>query len=215
MICGVDEAGRGPVIGPLVVCGVSLTDDAPLVELGVKDSKMLNRRRREELAPKIMDLCRTEVLELPAEEIDAIRARMTLNEAEAMLFARVVDRLSPRVAYVDAADASEKRFRELTKSRMRCDAEIVSRHRADELYPVVSAASIVAKVHRDRGMDLIQEELGVPVGSGYTSDPVTKTFMQTWLEEKGTLPPHVRRTWKTSQKLMNLNGIRRLDSFEG
>lgn len=215
MICGVDEAGRGPVLGPLVVCGVSVTDDAPLVKLGVKDSKRLTRRKRDELAPRIMESSRVEVLEVPAEEIDTLRSRMTLNEVEAMLFARIVDKLSPRVAYLDAADASERRFRELTESCMKCGAEVVSKHRADDEYPVVSAASIVAKARRDHRMDMIEEELGVAVGSGYTSDPVTKAFMQAWLEEKGTLPPHVRRTWKTSQKLMNLNGIRRLDSFEG
>ncbi|MDH3365775.1 MAG: ribonuclease HII [Thermoplasmata archaeon] len=215
MICGVDEAGRGPVLGPLVVCGVSIADDSPLVELGVRDSKKLTRSRREELAPRIIELSSVEVLEVPAEEIDSLRSRMTLNELEAMLFARIVDRLSPEVAYLDAADVNEDRFRELTRSSMTCGASLVSKHGADDEYPVVSAASIVAKVTRDRRIDLIREELGVDVGSGYTSDPVTKAFLQAWLEQNGSLPPHVRRSWKTSQKLMNLNGIRRLDSFEG
>ena len=98
---------------------------------------------------------------------------------------------------------------------MKCGAEIVSKHRADVEFPVVSAASIVAKVHRDRRMDVIEDELGVVIGSGYTSDYITRGFIEDWLDRNGTLPPHVRRSWKTSQKLMNLNGIRRLDSFEG
>ena len=215
MICGVDEAGRGPVIGPLVVCGVSVTDDASLVDIGVRDSKRLTRQRREEMFPRIMEASKVEVLEVPAEEIDALRSRMTLNEVEAMLFARVIDKLSPRIAYLDAADTSETRFRELTGSCMKCGAELVSKHRADDEYPVVSAASIVAKVHRDRRMDAIEKELGGAIGSGYTSDPVTLEFIEGWLGRNGTLPPHVRRSWKTSQKLMSLNGIRRLDSFEG
>ena len=215
MICGVDEAGRGPVVGPLVVCGISVEEDTPLVSMGVRDSKSLTRQRREMLAPMILDVSRVEVLEVSAEEIDDLRRRMTLNEAEAMLFAQVVDKLSPRVAYLDAADVDETRFGRLTESHTRCGAEIVSKHRADVEYPVVSAASIVAKVHRDRRIDAIEEELGMAVGSGYTSDHVTRGFIQQWLDEKGSLPPHVRRSWKTAQKLMNLNGIRRLDSFEG
>ncbi|HUV60712.1 MAG TPA: ribonuclease HII [Thermoplasmata archaeon] len=215
MICGVDEAGRGPVLGPLVVCGVSIADDSPLVELGVRDSKKLTRGRREELAPRIIELSSVEILEVPAEEIDSLRSRMTMNELEAMIFARIIDKLSPDVAYLDAADVNEDRFGEMTRSCMTCTASLVSKHKADDKYPVVSAASIIAKVTRDHRIGLIRDELGVEVGSGYTSDPVTRAFMQTWLDENGSLPPHVRRSWKTSQKIMNLNGIRRLDSFEG
>ena len=215
MICGVDEAGRGPVIGPLVVCGVSVDDDSKLVELGVKDSKKLSKRRREELAPRIFEVSKVEVLELPAEEIDSLRSNMTLNEIEAMLFARIIDKLSPAVAYLDAADASEERFSEMVCSCLTCGARTVSKHRADEKFPVVSAASIIAKVTRDRRIDLIEEELGQPIGSGYTSDPLTRSFLEQWLEREKSLPPHVRRSWKTSQKLMTMKEIRRLDSFEG
>ncbi len=215
MICGVDEAGRGPVLGPLVVCGVSVANDSSLVEMGVRDSKKLTRARREEMAPRIIEVSQVEVLEVPAEEIDSMRSRMTMNELEAILFARIIDKLSPEVAYLDAADVNEDRFRELTRSCMACSAALVSKHRADDIYPVVSAASVIAKVTRDHRVDLIGKELGVEVGSGYTSDPVTKAFIHAWLDENGSLPPHVRRSWKTSQKIMNLNGIRRLDSFEG
>jgi ribonuclease HII len=215
MICGVDEAGRGPVIGPLVVCGVAVEDDAGLRALGVRDSKSLSRKRREELAPRIFEISSVEVLELPAEELDSMRSRMTLNEIEAMMFARIVDKLSPEVAYLDAADASEARFSKLVLSCMTCGARTVSRHRADSEFPVVSAASIIAKVTRDKRIDLIQEEFGEPIGSGYTSDPLTRSFIQGWLERERSLPPHVRRSWATSQKLMTMNEIRKLDSFEG
>lgn len=215
MICGVDEAGRGCVVGPLVVCGVSVEDDARLVKLGVRDSKRLTKRRREELAPKIIEMSRIEVVEVSAEEIDDFRERMTLNELEAMLFARIIDKLSPDIAYMDAADASEDRFREMTQSHMLCRASMVAKHRADDTYPVVSAASIVAKVTRDHRVRLIAEELGVEVGSGYTSDGLTRSFIQDWIARNGSYPPHIRRSWETSQKLMNLNRMRSLDSFEG
>jgi ribonuclease HII len=215
MICGVDEAGRGPVIGPLVVCGVSVDDEASLVALGVRDSKRLTRRRREELAPRIIEISHVEVVEVSADEIDTIRERMTMNELEAIMFARVIDKLSPDIAYMDAADVNEERFCEMTRSHLNCRASTVARHRADDLYPVVSAASIIAKVTRDHRVDLIQEELGIEVGSGYTSDPITRSFIRDWIAEKGSFPPHIRKSWETSQKLMNLNGMRTLESFEG
>ncbi|UCE92507.1 MAG: ribonuclease HII [Methanobacteriota archaeon] len=215
MICGVDEAGRGPVMGPLVVCGVSVEDEAPLVGLGVRDSKKLTRSRRDELAPRIIEVSQVEVVEVSAEEIDALRERMTINQLEAMLFARVIDRLSPTIAYLDAADVSEERFCEMTRSHMSCGASTVAKHRADDAYPVVSAASIIAKVTRDRRVGLIERELGTSLGSGYASDPVTRAFLQNWIAEKGSLPPHTRRSWETSQKLMNLKGMRTLESFEG
>ena len=215
MICGVDEAGRGPVLGPLVVCGISIESEEGLVELGVRDSKSLTRARREALAPRIIELSEVEILEVPAEQIDGLRERMTMNAMEALLFARVVDKLSPETAYLDAADASEERFADMVRSCLTCRSATIARHRADSLYPVVSAASIVAKVTRDRRMSLIEEELGEPIGSGYTSDPVTRAFMERWLSANGTLPPHARLSWKTSQRLMTIDGIRRLDTFEG
>lgn len=202
-------------MGPLVVCGVSIEDETPLVELGVKDSKRLTKNRRDELAPRIIELSQVEVVEVSAEEIDALRERMTMNELEAMVFARIIDRLSPTIAYLDAADVSEERFGEMTRSHMTCPASTVAKHKADDLYPVVSAASIVAKVTRDHRVSQIEEELGVKVGSGYASDPVTRSFIQNWISEKRSFPPHIRRSWETSQKLMSLNGMRTLESFEG
>jgi ribonuclease HII len=215
MICGVDEAGRGPVMGPLVVCGVAIEDDEPLRRLGVKDSKKLLRSRREALAPKIMEIARIEIVEVPAEEIDALRESITMNELEARVFATIVERLRPEIAYVDAADANEAEFGRMVSSQLRCEARMFSRHKADELFPVVSAASIVAKVTRDLRMREIEQELGETIGSGYSSDPKTISFLRNWIGTKGSPPPHTRKSWATSQNLMTLNGLRKLDSFEG
>src|SRR3970040_2427717 len=87
VICGVDEAGRGPVIGPLVVCGVACGSDVPLRQMNVRDSKKLSAERREALVPEIQKCCTYELLALPAEDIDAMRKEMTLNDFEAKLFA--------------------------------------------------------------------------------------------------------------------------------
>src|SRR4030042_1225652 len=107
MICGVDEAGRGPVMGPLVVCGICVRSDAKLRELGVKDSKQLRPEKREELEPKIRRLADVEVIEVSATEIDSMRLHLTMNQIEAKIFSMIVNRLAPDIAYLDAADASE------------------------------------------------------------------------------------------------------------
>lgn len=215
MICGIDEAGRGPVLGPLVVCGVMIESDEPLRDIGVKDSKKLTAKKREELAAKIRQVCRVEIVEISAEEIDAMREEITLNELEARVFATIIDRLSPKMAYMDAADANEEQFDRMVRSELKCGAETCSQHKADEQFPVVSAASIIAKVTRDARMAEIEKEIGEPVGSGYTSDPHTVSFLKSWVARKGSLPPHTRKSWDTAKNIMMLNGLRRLDSFEG
>jgi len=215
MICGIDEAGRGPVVGPLVVAGVLVESDVPLRRLDVRDSKKLSPERREVLAPEIRKVCRFEVLVIPAEEIDKMRAEMSLNDFEAKLFATIIGRLRPEVAYVDSADVNEFDFRRSIATHLDFDLEIVSKHEADDLFPVVSAASILAKVTRDAEMRKIEEELGAKIGSGYSHDAETIAFLTKWLAEKGTLPPHTRVSWDTSKRLLSAAATRKLDEFGG
>ncbi len=215
MICGVDEAGRGPVIGPMVVCAVAVESDAPLRQLDVRDSKKLSPERREALAPEIRKLCRFEVLIASAEDIDAKRAEMSLNDFEALLFATVIGKLKPEVAYVDSADVNEFDFRRSIAHHLPFELEIVSKHGADDLFPVVSAASIIAKVTRDAEMRRIEEELGSKIGSGYSHDVETIAFLTKWLGEKGALPPHTRLSWDTAKRLLSANATRKLDEFAG
>lgn len=215
MICGIDEAGRGPVIGPLVVCGVAVESDQELRSIGVKDSKKLSASRRAAIEPEIRRVAKVEVVEVSADEIDALRESMTMNELEARVFATIIERLQPEMAYLDAADADEASFGRMVQAQLRCAARAYSRHKADQLFPVVSAASVVAKVVRDARVREIEAEIGEPIGSGYTSDPKTVSFLKHWIGEKGSFPPHTRKSWATSQNLMMLNGLRKLDSFEG
>ena len=216
LICGIDEAGRGPVLGPLVVAGVCLESDAPLRQLNVRDSKKLTAERREQLAPEIEKLSSHEVIIVPAEDIDALRSQMTLNDLEARLFASIIRKLRPAdIVYVDSADTDELEFKKAIKRDLDFEVEIVSKHQADDLFPVVSAASILAKVRRDAEMRLLQKEFGVEVGSGYPADPITVAFMEQWIREKGVLPPHTRTTWDTARRLMSLSQTRKLDEFQG
>lgn len=214
MICGVDEAGRGPVLGPLIVCGIAVESDQALRKLGVRDSKKLSPKRREELAAKISRIARIELVEISADEIDVLRTKKTMNELEAEAFATVIERLSPGVAYVDAADTDEENFGRAIRTRMTCAAQIVSQHKADDTFPVVSAASIIAKVNRDRRVREIEKEIGRPIGSGYQTDDITMTFLKDWINENGSCPPHTRQSWEPAKNLMRLKDVRRLDQFE-
>ena len=213
MIVGVDEAGRGPVIGPLVVAGVAVESDVELRHMNVRDSKKLSPERREALAPEIEKVSTYEVVVIPAERIDAMRSEMSLNDFEAKLFAEVIDKLRPETAYVDAADVDEIEFKRCVRKELAFDVEIVSQHNADELFPVVSAASILAKVCRDRQMRTIEDEIGMHIGSGYASDADTIAFLETWIRTHGSLPPHTRASWDTARRLLAESRNHKLDDF--
>jgi ribonuclease HII len=212
MICGVDEAGRGPVIGPLVVCAIAVDSDASLIRLGVKDSKKLAPHKREELAPKIRKLAQVELIEVPAEEIDL--RDCSLNELEADVFAKLIERISPDVVYVDAADVNEEQFARMIQTKMKCNPRIVSEHKADDTYPVVMAASIIAKVTRDARVREIEKELGEPIGSGYAHDEITVAFLERFIADHKCCPPYTRKSWETAKNLMMLNSLRKLDTFK-
>ncbi len=215
MIAGVDEAGRGPVLGPLVVAGVAVDSDVPLRQLSVRDSKKLTPEKRELLAPQIERVGRCELLVIPAERIDVMRAEMSLNDFEAKLFAEIIEKLHPETAYVDAADVDEIEFKRAVQRELSFAVEVVSQHNADELFPVVSAASIVAKVRRDLEMRTIEQEFGVPIGSGYPHDTETIAFLEKWIREKGSLPPHTRTSWDTARRLLAESRNRKLEEFGG
>lgn len=215
MIAGVDESGRGPVLGPLVVAGVAVESDVALRHLGVRDSKKMPAERRAILAPEIEKVAAYHVLVIPAERIDAMRSEMSLNDFEAQLFANVIAKLHPKTAYVDAVDVDEIDFKRAVLRDVGYDVEIVSQHNADDLFPVVSAASILAKVRRDAEIKVIEKEIGQPIGSGYPSDPVTMAFLERWIRERGALPPHTRASWDTAKRLLAEKKVRKLEEFGG
>jgi len=198
-----------------VVCGICVKSDARLRKLGVKDSKKLTPARREELDPKIRKLAKVELIELSASQIDSMRQYMTLNEIEAHAFSAIIERFEPDIAYVDAADTDEEKFARMLRADLNTQIHIMSRHRADDTYPVVSAASIVAKVHRDARIRQIEREIGEPIGSGYASDPDTISFLRQWVDTHETFPPHTRHSWGTAKNIMTMKSVRKIDEFEG
>lgn len=218
MICGADEAGRGPCFGPLVVAGILVDNDSELVRIGVADSKQLTPRRREQLAPMIQKIAsKYEVIIMPADDIDDLRKTMTLNELEVFVYSKIIEKLHPDVCFVDAVDVKEERFGRDILSHLSYKPRIISEHKADAKYPIVGAASILAKVTRDQQVKQIAKELepklNLPLGSGYPSDPVTKKFLKAWVTQFGELPPYVRRSWETCQQLIKEKNTKRLDEF--
>ncbi len=222
LLGGIDEAGRGPVLGPLVVAGVASEEEEPFADLGLKDSKQLSPRAREKLAADIRNrAAKIELTVASAEEIDMWRQTMTLNEVEVRLFTQVARGLRAEALIVDACDTDARRFGLDIMAGLRFDCKVFSAHKADEDEPIVSAASIIAKVERDRLMAVIsrraEQDYGIPAGSGYPSDPITRHYLNTVIERTGGLPPETRRSWKTADDLLLANGIRphemRLDAF--
>jgi len=208
LIAGVDEAGRGPIIGPMVIAGIMIRDkdQDKLLEIGVKDSKMLTKERREKLYYKIIELSVDWTYQTitPMEIDQAVQYRRRtgigmLNKLEAEVMANVINRLKPDIAYVDSADLDEEKFKRMIMAKLTHNAEIISKHKADRIYPVVSAASIIAKVKRDSIIDEIKKVYG-DIGSGYPSDPKTITFIKKCLE-MGELPDFIRRSWSTLDKI--------------
>lgn len=213
MICGVDEAGRGPVMGPMVVAGLALDTESELDGLNVRDSKKCTPKRRESLASELYKIARTEVIIVPAEDIDALREGMTMNQIETKLFASIIDKLRPDKAYVDSADVNEQRFGQDIKDELDFEIEIISKHGADETYPIVSGASIIAKTTRDYEVQKIKKELGSDLGSGYPSDETTIKFLEKWIDTHGELPPHTRRSWKTAQRILGQCKTKKIEDY--
>jgi ribonuclease HII len=207
LVAGVDDAGRGAVIGPLVIAGVLLKEeDLPrLKELGVRDSKLLSPRRREVLAAEIRKIVhRYTVLKLQPKEIDAVvksgRKLHKLNWLEAQTMARVIETLRPDRVYVDASDVLEERFKQHILECMSFRVDIISEHKADRNYVAVSAASIIAKVERDWEVAQLARDYG-DFGSGYPSDQRTIDFLKQLVERSGEYPEFIRKSWKPAKRV--------------
>ncbi len=215
LICGIEEAGRGPVIGPLVMCGVLIdeADSDKLRALGAKDSKMLSPRQRELLYDKIASFAKAfEIIIIPPEEIDtALRTPGdNLNLLEIRGAAKLINKLRPEIAFVDCPSTNIHQFTEdLRYHLLDKSTKIVAEHKADENYPVVSAASIIAKVTRDAEIEKLKKEYKVEFGSGYPADPRTIAFIKDNYDKY----PFFRTTWDTWKKASTAKQQRDLKDF--
>ena len=180
IIAGIDEAGRGPMIGPLVIGIVCIDekDEPRLKELGVKDSKLLSPLQRERIAEELRKFCKYELVKLSPAQIDhAVESEETnLNWLEADTAIGLLNKHRPAKAFIDCPSANPKAYTDYLKAKLNAKTELVVEHKADFKYLVVGAASILAKVARDAEIEALKKKHGVEFGSGYPADPRTVEF---------------------------------------
>jgi len=203
-ICGVDDAGRGSMIGPMVIAGISIEKKniPKLRKLGVRDSKKLSPKKRELLYKEIIKLVNNyHVIRIPPKTIDKYVFEHNLNHLEAKKMAAVITHLKSEISYVDSCDVNAARFgREI--SDLSNKSKVRSYHYADSRFVVVSAASIIAKVSRDRSITRLNKNY--QFGSGYPSDKKSVNFVKKLVSTKKPLPSSVRKSWKPVQKILGL-----------
>ncbi len=217
LVCGIDESGRGPVIGPLVMCGLVIKeeDEKELVRLKVKDSKLLTKNKREFLFDKIKDVSyKYKIIVVEPQEIDkAVHNHdgLNLNRLEARKSADILNELNPDKSIIDAPSNNIKSYkRYLMRFIKNKDIEIILEHKADFNYPVVSAASILAKVTRDKEIENLKKHIGIDFGSGYMTDPKTVEFLKNNFEN---YPKLFRKSWFPYKDLLNQKFQKSLADF--
>ncbi|MEZ4317507.1 MAG: ribonuclease HII [Myxococcota bacterium] len=201
-VIGIDEAGRGCVLGDLCVGAFFAVDPDDLVlrAAGADDSKRLSEKKREAAREALAGLGEPAVVRITAQEID----QANLNHLELHAIAGLVRRFRPDHVYMDALGPPKsvpglvERLRELVGDA--CDPQWTIEPKADHTYPIVGAASIFAKTTRDRALAELDASHG-PLGSGYPSDPVTKAWLSGWAARREPWPPFVRTRWQTIQDL--------------
>jgi ribonuclease HII len=223
IIAGIEEAGRGPVIGPMVMAITSIDSEREpiLREIGVKDSKLLSPKQRQELFVQLKDLLiKYEIIIIPPGEIDAALNSETnnLNWLEADKAVELVKLLSMTIQidelYIDCPSTNIKSWCDYVKKNLKVKiACVVAEHKADQTYPIVSAASIIAKVIRDQEIKKLQEKLHIDFGSGYTSDPRTRVFLEDWVKIHKKLPDFVRKSWITTKRILERIKQKKLDVY--
>lgn len=214
-VCGIDEAGRGPVIGPMVMCGVLVqkSDEQKLRDIGCKDSKALTPSKREELFDEIKKIVKDfRIIIISPEEIDdALNSKESnLNLLEASKTAHIISMLQPGTAQIDCPSTNiEAYINYIIEQTKSTKTKIVAEHKAEDKFIAVAAASILAKVTRDREIQKLKRKFGIDFGSGYPSDPFTKQFTEKYYNKY----PFFRKTWASWKNAANRNGQKTLAGF--
>jgi len=210
-VLGIDEAGKGPVIGPLIIAGVMIHDGKEAMLGAVKDSKLLKHKQRIILNEIIQKNSEFKIIEVSPQEIDNAvdheNKSMNLNWLEAHKQAEIINELKPDVAIIDCPSPNCKKYTEyLRKLLDKKETKLIVEHKADVNYPVCSAASIIAKVKREEEMDKIKKKYG-DTGPGYPSNAITQKFVK---ENWNKHPEIFRHSWSTFKNVEKAKGQKTL-----
>jgi len=200
-ILGIDEAGRGPVIGPMVIAGYCIEEEKIelLKSLGVRDSKELTRKQRENIYNEIIKLTdKYKYIIIDPKTIDYYVYRNGLNYLEFENMIKIIEEIKPDKVIIDSPIVNTKKVIEYIKNNLKINVEIIAENKADKKYPVVSAASIIAKVIRDREIDKIREKLNLDIGSGYPSDEKTIEVLK---KDYDKIKDYIRESWMTIKRI--------------
>ncbi|ELZ33622.1 ribonuclease HII [Halogeometricum pallidum JCM 14848] len=218
VLVGSDEAGKGPVLGPMVAAAVRA--DADALPDGIDDSKRLSSARREEIAATLRE---HEGVEIGVAFVEPERIDRPDTDMNALTVAAHVEAVAAVAregdeVVTDAGDVNESRFGRRVRTGVEeagVAVSVTAEHRADETYPHVGAASVVAKVERDARMAEIDEDVTAygPVGSGYPSDPTTREFLRRYVGETGELPDCARASWSTCDDVLDAAAQSSLTEF--
>jgi ribonuclease HII len=220
---GIDEAGRGPLIGPLVIAVAAIKEEGEetLRDMGVKDSKLLSPKQREEIFKMLEKSIRYEIVIVPPEEIDAAVNSQTynLNWLEADKGAEILNKLDIKLdndidkVIIDCPSNNPEAYKKYFKSKVdNKDIELVVEHKADLNHLVVGAASILAKVTRDKEIEKIKKKIKIDFGSGYPSDPKTKEFVKNY-HSNPKMQHLFRKSWDTYKRACSSGKQSKLDGF--
>ncbi len=216
LICGIDESRRGPVLGCMVMCGALIDEKnmLKLIKLKPKDSKLLTKEEREELYPKLLSVLKYhKVIIIQPSEIDkAVKGGdgLNLNRLEAVKQAEILNEFNPEKAIIDCPSNNIKSYKLYLKKLLKNkNVELVLEHNA-ERYPLVAAASIIAKVTGDNEIEKIKKQIGIDFGSGYMTDPKTVEFLKSNFED---YPELFRKSWFPYKDLINQKFQKSLSDF--
>ncbi len=213
LIAGIDEAGRGPVIGPLVIA-ITVIDqeqEGKLREIGVRDSKLLSPKQRESMFGPVSKVCKHEIIIIEPKEIDAAveSESSNLNWLEADKAVLLINHLRPDIAFIDCPSNNIQAYTEYIRERLDYQPKLVVEHKADVTYPIVSAASILAKVTRDTQIDRLKQRYVVDFGSGYPADPLTQEFLKEHWKEYSFF----RKSWQAWKNVAGKKDQKKLGEF--
>ncbi len=214
MVAGLDEAGRGSILGNLFIAIVDADESTirKMKKWGVKDSKLLSPKKREELSEKIKANTKWAITSLNPQEIDGRFGNgLNLNKLEAIKYADLINKIKPEKAIIDCPSPNIIAFRNLLKRFIETNTELIVEHKADLKYTIVGAASILAKTERDKHINALSEMCGVNLGSGYPSDPIAMKGVNKLMNTEYSV--YIRKSWEPYLRIRREKEQKKLGDF--